>query len=257
MNFSSNKQHGGPLYRLCLNRDKWPPFCYTTHVMLFDNIIVLSASSKSSDGKFPNYMNGMYLGGQVRMDAAHLLIKLNPDIRFTIVGGYNELSLGGNQATSNKVNDIADSMDIRLNANVDLIYSLPCTHHNFVAVFNSWKKSGLRPQRIGILSNSYHLARALTFAKKNQFIFDGIQGSKFTTISAEDTLKILPETVFGKHINEYKKRLAREKEGLRKLQKNSYKDYCLTRDFGELKDIIRDHKDDLLTNKEKLELSLN
>jgi hypothetical protein len=224
--------------------------------MTFDYIIILSAAAENIDGKFPNFLNGVYLGGEVRVKAAAKLLDEYPDTDFIVAGGYNEKNVGI-AGTSKKVDDIVEFLRASNHkAKIQEVYSLPCTHHNFVAVFNYWRNNKISPKRVGILSNEYHLPRAMAFA--NILSPTMLPGSEITfvplaaeTVDASLILKLDEVSQAA-----YTRRLEYEKTGLQKIRSGMYADYCLTRDFELLKELIYENPDGLLTDTEKLALHL-
>ena len=224
--------------------------------MKYDKIIILSAERQDNNKRFPNFKNGMYSGGQVRMDAAALIAKSNPSSEIIVVGGYNELGTG-DLDSSEKVDEISEFLRARVpNIRLQLIYSLPCTHHNFVAVFNRWKKENLFPNNVAVLTNSYHLPRAMEFAKRcnDELLKDNM--INFHPLSAEDTIGESMEQIIGKRTSEYRSRIDKERDGLKKIISGQYKDYCLTRDFEKLKLTINKRYKELLTQNEAKLLGL-
>ena len=226
--------------------------------MDYDFIIILCAAAANVEGKFPNFLNGMYLGGEVRIKAAAKLLDIYPETNFIVAGGFNEKNIGI-AGTSKKVDDIVDFLkDENRKASVQEIYSLPCTHHNFVAVFNYWKSNKIYPHNIGILTNEYHLPRALKFADLNAQSILPDRNLSFTPIAAESFYTaMVHELSLADERAAYLKRQEHEKAGLEKINAGDYTDYCLTRDFGLLKDLIYENPDYLLTGNEKLALNLS
>lgn len=223
--------------------------------MSFDYIIILSAAAENIEGKFPNFLNGMYLGGEVRINAAAKLLSKYQETEFIVAGGYNEKNIGI-RGTSKKVDDIVGFLkDSNPRAMIQEIYSLPCTHHNFVAVFNYWKRNKISPRRVGVLSNEYHLPRALAFA--DMLSKTMLPESKTTLVPiAAEAVDASLALKFDDNVSRaaYSRRLAYEKAGLTKLSAGDYTDYCLTRDYELLKDIIYENPDNLLTDEERLTL---
>lgn len=225
--------------------------------MTFDYIIILSASAKNIDGTFPNYLNDMYLGGEIRVNAAAKLLSKYPEANFIVVGGFNEKNIGI-AGTSKKADDTVDFLKGSNNkASIQVVYSLPCTHHNFVAVFNYWKNNKISPRNVGILTNEYHIPRAIKFAELSAQSIMPDKKISFIPIAAEsidstfalDTDNATLQTA-------YTRRLEHEKKGLNSLDAGEYADYCLTRGFELLKDLIYENPDYLLTAAEKLALNL-
>lgn len=225
--------------------------------MNFDHIIILSGAAEDIEGAFPNFLDGMYLGSELRIKAAAKLLDVYPQTKFIVVGGYNEKNIGIS-GTSKKVDDTAGFLrSSNPKAMIQEVYSLPCTHHNFVAVFNDWKRNKIEPNKVGVLSNEYHLPRALAFANILAQTMFPKSDTKFEPIPAETI-----DVTFALNLEDevsraaYLKRLEYEKQGLQSLHNNSYQDYCLTRDFDLLKELIYENPDELLTPDEKQTLVL-
>src|SRR3989344_5163902 len=133
--------------------------------MKLDYIIVLNPDKKIH-GQFPNFKDGKYLGGATRMAAAITIAKENQFSEIILVGGYNEDN-GKDKSTffqkSQKVEDMKDYLnENKIKNSIVTINSLPCTKHNLIAVFNKYQKK-FENKKVGILTNKYHLSRALQF----------------------------------------------------------------------------------------------
>lgn len=225
--------------------------------MPFDFIIILSATAKDAESNYLDIQDGMYVGAAVRMAAAAKLIERYSETNFIVVGGYNEANKGI-VATSKKVDDIVDNLKISApGSKIQEVYSLPCTHHNFVAVFNYWKHNKVYPQRVGIFSNDYHLPRSLAFAENlsvvmlpdRDIIFEPLVAESFL----EDTeIPLSDDTTRAS----YERRIRYEKVGLEELQNGEYVDFCLTKDFELLRTLIYENPDGLLTEQEKSTLHI-
>lgn len=220
--------------------------------MKYDIIIVPCPEKKDlEDGKFPDYINGLYLGGQIRMDAAISMYKENEGSEFIIVGGYDKDGEG-----SQKIGDMDDFLrgecqDIKITKRP----SLPCTFHNLVAIFNMWREyhTELKGRKIGLLTNFYHLPRSLRFwselNKKEEFknIFIPFP----MAISAESIINVPPE-IYNEKSNGYIFRLIKEAEGLKDIENDNYNDNCLGKDnIKFFQNIARKYPDILLTLEER------
>ena len=225
--------------------------------MKYDIVIVLCASAKTNDGKFVEFEKGQYLGGQTRMDAAVKLYESNRKAQFILVGGYNK-----NEEKSNKVDGMQEFLRVRCGENINTLLSpsLPCTRHNLITIFNTWKKKGeikeLKNKKIGLLTNFYHLPRAMRFWSElvNQKEFTGIP-TPFL-ISAESVNDDSGEV----HIRfiEYLLRINGEVKGLKDIEEAQYDDKCIEigRKYEDFKNIISKQKDILLNSEDKIKLRL-
>ncbi len=226
--------------------------------MEYDIIIVLCASARSDDGKFVEFEKGQYLGGQTRMDAAVKLYKDNHKAQFILVGGYNK-----NEEKSDKVNGMQQFLEEKCGQDVDTLLcpSLPCTRHNLIAIFNTWKKNKvffdkLKNKKIGVLTNFYHLPRALRFWSElvSQEEFAGIP-TPFP-ISAESIIGDSGEA----HIRfiEYLLRINGEVKGLKDIEEAHYGDKCIEKekDLKYFIKIIKRKRDILLNSEDKIKLGL-
>lgn len=180
-----------------------------------------------SDGTFAEFEKGMYLGGHTRMEATVHLANLAPSTEFIIVGGFNRPGEG-----SPKTSDKVDSMAAFLRAHIhkphlELVYSLPCTRHNFIALYHYLQISGQRPDELGILSSGWHLTRAIEFATEASRLFRHIEPISLTPLPAEQILDISVEKLVGSRMAEYKARLAAEQRGLNQIMDDTYEDSCI------------------------------
>lgn len=190
-------------------------------------VIILAAEPMRPDGTFAEFDKGMYLGGQVRMDAAVHIAKKAPATEFIIVGGYNRPS-EGDVNMSNKVQSMAQFLRSHCdNPHLELIYSLPCTRHNFIALFHYWRSTGQQPTEAGVLSATWQLTRAQIFATEISQMFRYKQPTNFVPLMAEEILGLPATNIAGSHQEEYLARLAVEKRGLGQLYNNTYQDSCL------------------------------
>jgi len=207
-------------------------------------IIVLCAEAKEPDGKFPDFKNNVYLGGQIRMEAALALSRKYPNTTFVLVGGYDQKT---KKQTSKKVADMYNFLK-RENRSIKTkkIPSLPCTKHNLVAVFNTLKQE-LENQEIGILTNFYHLPRSLQLWTK-------LVKEEFTNIPAPWPFcaeAIVDNPIYYMRFAEYLVRLEQERSGLRDEEKGTYEDSCLTKKIKDFEDVIKQKMDILLTKGER------
>lgn len=214
-------------------------------------IIVLSSEPLQADGKFPNFKNGMYLGGQVRMEAAAKIAADAPDTEMVLAGGYNKLPATSTD-TSDKVNEMAAFIRERVpNANLKLVYTLPCSHHDFIATFNAWKKANVQMDEVGLLTNGYHLKRAEAFGMRAVKLMGLDHPVHFIPLSAEEVLGRSIDSIVGDRRDEYETRLKGEEKGIKDLMSGTYHDNCLNENLELLLPAINLHGDVLMTSEEK------
>lgn len=215
-----------------------------------ERIIILAADNLEQDGTFANFKDGLYAGGQVRMEAAVKIVQDRPEAEITLVGGY-DTPAESMSMTSSEVNDMIGFMRKHCpHAMLQPIYSLPCTHHNFVAVFNTWATDNTGVDRISILTNNYHLARARAFAQLAAASFEQYAHVQIELLDAEEILAKPIESIVGDRHDEYTTRLQHEEIGLKQLEDGTYKDSCLTRNRESLQPILTQHGALLLTKNE-------
>jgi len=206
-----------------------------------DYIIVFCAD-KMYDKKFPEYKEGKYLGGQIRMDAAVEIWKKYKKVEFILVGGYDED--GGTDKTLDMKVYIENKIDKKYNTKIEIVNSLPCTRHNLIAILNKYDKD-LENKTIGILSNFYHIPRILNLWSQ---LKDDNYKINFNNIKLEP---LIAEKQIGVNypigVIEYIVRLEEEIRGLIDINTNAYKDGCFS-----VKDGINKFKK--LTNIKKIEL---
>lgn len=190
--------------------------------MKYDIVIVLCPSKKDNQGKFSEFQDGLYLGGETRMNAVLEIHKRSPNAEFIVVGGYDE-----GKETSKKVQDMEDFLKENLVENVRGIKSLPCTFHNFIAVFNTLNAEEIKSKKIGLLTNYYHLPRAFRFLVKAKEDLGLKIIPSFYPISAESVVKDFPEQNMYNRENEFLLRVESERKGLRDLEDEIYSDSCL------------------------------
>jgi len=219
--------------------------------MKYDYIIVLCSEKKDKNGKFPEFLDGKYLGGQTRMNAAVEMYKENKEAEFIIVGGYDENGEG-----SKKVEDMYEFLTNECqNIKIFKCPSLPCTFHNLVAIFNTWRKHNIKLEnkKIGLLTNFYHLPRALRFWSelnrkeefKNIFIPCPIP------ISAESVVQNISSEMYNERSGEYLSTLMSEAEGFKDIEKDSYTDNCLLKKREFFIEIAKKYPNILLTSEER------
>jgi len=146
----------------------------------YDIVIILCASALNKDGGFDEFaLDGSYLGGQTRMDAA---VDFAPRVKnYIVVGGSKK-----------KINDMKVYLEQKFKKfriehapKIIRIKSDPDTNGNLWAVklaLRDVKKiDKLSNNDVGIMTNFYHLPRAMRFAAD---IFNNINVN-FTPIASE------------------------------------------------------------------------
>ncbi|MFA6271683.1 MAG: ElyC/SanA/YdcF family protein [Patescibacteria group bacterium] len=211
----------------------------------YDFIIVLNPSVVDTDCKFTEFEKGQYLGGQTRMEAALKLSEVNKNTEFILVGGYDQ-----NSSQSKKVDDMANFLKNR-NEKINIIkrLSLPCSHHNFIAVFNEYYKD-LIGKKVGLLTNFYHLPRSLMFYSE--------------VVNKEEKFKVIPtlipicaeslvdnSDVLSMRYIEYISRINSEIKGLGDNEKGKYFDNCMEANKKNFIKIAATYPEILLTEYER------
>jgi len=225
----------------------------------YDIIIVLNASERNQKTRlFDEYDKGLYLGGQTRMEAAAEICKNNMDSKIIVVGGLkdNPESIDDSKKTKDMEEYLLENVGKQIN--IQRINSLPCTKHNFIAIFIHWSANqiDLTEKKVAILTNYYHLPRTFKFLS-NAIIDYGIKGSPiFIPIAAESIIN--KSEIYESKSTEFLKRLQGEVKGLSDLEKGEYKDPCLYKkeeyEKGKLENfinIIKSEGDMLLSEADK------
>lgn len=224
----------------------------------YDVVVVLGSFKKDLDGVFPQVLKGEFLGGQTRMQAASVLYDLNPLTEFYVVGGYDSRS-----GSSNEVRDMVSFLKDSCSEIVLIeISSLPCTHHNLIALLNTWRNdtvrlNRLRKSRIGLLTNYYHLPRS------TKLISDLLCGC-FSDLKIPLVIPIcaeayIDESPMDNMFSEPEMLLARldtEIEALRSMARDKIVDGCLDESLPEFLEIIRAKPHTLLAPEERERMGL-
>lgn len=201
------------------------------------------------DGKFPEYHRGMYLGGQTRMDAAVELYKNNKLAKFIVVGGLNKDC--NNIEDSEKTSSMKKYLEKECKEiNVTSINSLPCTKHNFVAIFAYWEENSqedLSKKTVGVLTNHYHLPRSLKFLSLAQKEFLLSNNPIFNPIAAESVI-CQPEVYIKKQ--EYELTSNSEVRGMGDMERGLYRDCLFRGKFDIDNPVLRDNYKKLLSKDE-------
>ena len=239
--------------------------------MKYDIIIIL-CPYKKLNGKFPEFLNGKYIGGQTRIDATVELSKENEKAIFILVGGYNQDDgvVGSDHYTkSQKTTDMNDYLlgKIAGQNRISIVNSLPSTKHNLVAIFKKYEKLRDDNLNIGLLTNTYHLPRALSWWEElinNENEFKEKKNQKNTIKGIiKNPIPIVAESIIGgdgryKRYIEYISRLESELKGIMDLKtykydhtkgrfKHNYKCTHIKKEFFR---IINQKKNALLTERE-------
>ncbi|HSW99674.1 MAG TPA: YdcF family protein [Patescibacteria group bacterium] len=185
----------------------------------YDYLIVLCPGIVNDKGQFDEIdSNGLYLGGQVRMQAAAAL-HTDPTVeigKYIIVGG------GMEKTNITKRQEKVDCMCSFLKnkgvpkETIVRVVSGADTSGNFRAL---WKvfRSELQQKRIGILTNFYHMPRVMRIAQDAQFDWQ----VSFVPICAE---AIRPAEPPLDHIPGLSARIATEIKGLGDWERGEYRD---------------------------------
>lgn len=197
--------------------------------MMYDYIVVLCPEINLEDkGKFTNFKHGLYLGGGIRMEAAYKLYQNNKKTILILVADFNKDD--GFSIDGYKLSNRTDSMKAYLlncgipEKNLRIVNSLPCTRHNLIALFNNFSDS-FKNKKIGLLTNSYHLPRSLSFwtelkKYKKYYNIPNLPDA----ISAED---IIYNNIRYKKRGMYIARLELEARGAIDVISGNYKDGCV------------------------------
>lgn len=183
-------------------------------------IVVLATEVRDEDGKFPNFEKDkqsdrrIYVGGEVRMQAAIKAAQDYPEAKFIMLGGWAEK----NRELISKPDDMANFLKEKVpNCHIETINSLPSTRSNLVALFNTLGDQ-LKENEVTILTNDYHEERIKAiWDKLRQDEYAGIKDPEFLTVS-----KLGLEEEVCKDDDEYKLRVQREAEGVAALNKGEY-----------------------------------
>ncbi len=183
-----------------------------------ERVVVLAPGSIGPDDRFANFQDDIYVGGQVRMEAAAQVLKSNPGIEMTLVGGYN------------RARDMGRFLLARVpDANLRFVSSLPCTRHNFEAVLADWEFDNVEigAGEVGILTNAYHSKRAEIFARLAIESIQRYQHVRFVPMIAEDILGLSIDSIVEDSEDAYAARLASEYCGVEQIRAGTYIDSCL------------------------------
>src|SRR5690606_34504993 len=107
----------------------------------------------------------------------------------------------------------------------------------------------ISPKRVGILTNAYHMLRALEFAKRCAADIIPDIDISFHPIPAEEIAEAQLEDNLTKR-SDYIARLAYEEAGLAQILSGTYQDSCLTSVYPLIKDVVTEDSEHLLTKSE-------
>jgi hypothetical protein len=183
----------------------------------YDIIAVFATERRNKQRLFPEVeqdrLTGkpIYIGGQARMLAAVKAAARFPQAEIVLVGGWEKQD----ESLLSKAEDMAAFVSEHVpGSKVRIVNSLPSTHGNIVALFNTFKN---QKKNLAILSNDYHIKRIRTLCQKIG------SESGYSDISP----RFLKVSDFGINENvsttEYRQRLEREQQGLRDLEHQSYR----------------------------------
>lgn len=224
----------------------------------YDIVIVLCPAERNKlDRKFPEYdENGKYLGGQTRMDAAVEIYKRSPHAKFIVVGGLDKMPKDLEESV--KTQDMKEYLEEKCGAvDVERINSLPCTKHNFIAIFIRWaeRNVNLNNKKVGVLTNYFHLPRSFKFLS-HALVEYKIDGNPIFIPIAAESIVCQPEIYIKSQ--EYLLTLKSEVEGMQAIENDKYKDGCLWRKtqyergkFEDYESIVKQEGGKLLSEADK------
>lgn len=185
----------------------------------YDIVILLCASELNQDDYFDEThiknKNTLYLGGQIRMDAA---VDFATHVRkYFVVGGSEKKVSDMKNYMENKL----DKYKIEPRPNIIRIKSDPDTTGNLWAVkmvLQKAQKLNVLKGRVGIMTNFYHLPRAMRFAID---IFDGVD-VHFIPIAAEAII-VRHQPTYSLHKDAFLVSVSGDINGLRDWENNEYR----------------------------------
>lgn len=186
--------------------------------MKYDYVIILCASPLNDEGKFDELSSdGSYLGGPIRMKAAVDFYKSKRVNKFIVVGGGMEEKK--EEKKWRKVNDMRKYLIKNKvpKKNIIRICSKSDTHGNMRAIYKTFKEK-LKGKTVGVLTNFYHLPRAMRFAHDPQVKWN----VKFIPICAESVIESVP-TTYLRFVPEFLCRIFSDIQGLKNWEKGNYR----------------------------------
>ncbi len=232
--------------------------------MSTEHTVVLSPGHPNADGRFTTWgHDGTYIGAQYRVDAATELMRQRPDSTFWLVGGCN--IDGFFDAFSDKARAMSTFICNELKEEepeawrrLPEVASLPCTFHNFVAVFNQFARTNKHDSslqlELTVLTNEYHIRRSRAAAisaldattrgyprtANNQVRVQWLAAESILGLSIDDIAKENPAA--------YLKRLRMEDKGANAFFYKTYEDACRHKYASRLGPLLRSSRgQDLLT----------
>lgn len=190
--------------------------------MKYDYVLIPCADKKGENGRFPEFRDGDYIGGENRMVAALRHSLNNQDTVYVPVGGFDH-----NNDSSEKVKDMTTFLkEGNPNIKIQAIQSLPCTRHNLVAFFNTMGDD-LNGKKVAIVTSFCFVARTLAIWSK--LIEEEFKGMPAPHIICSESFYNNDE-VITKNVASYLQRIFREKQGLYDLEESKYVDFCLEKE---------------------------
>jgi len=222
------------------------------YIKKLDYLIVLCPEiNPEDDGKFFDFKKGLYLGGKARMMASYKAYTINNNLKLILVADYNGVN-GGVYKESQRTNDMKNYL-LKLGVpsnSMQIVNSLPCTRHNIVAIFNSFKNL-FKNKNVGLLTNLYHMPRALLFWSELKEIkeYKNIPNTPVVIVSEN----LIETDLKNKKDIRYIRRLELEMQGIIDLSVKQYKDGCIN--IKNKKLIIRNEYSKIIKQKGKLLLT--
>ena len=183
-------------------------------------IVVPATEIRGADGHFPNFEKDkkfdrhIYVGGEVRMQAAIEAAKKYPEAEFIMLGGW---ALKDGELLS-KPEDMAGFLKENApEVKVGIINSLPSTRSNLVALFNTLGEE-IKEGRLIFLTNDYHIDRI-------QAIWSKLKTEEYPDMADPEILTVSDLGVkegVEQAAPEYQLRLEREQEGIEALKRGEY-----------------------------------
>jgi hypothetical protein len=225
-----------------------------------ERIVVLSPGlPNQSSGHFENYPGATYVGAEIRMDAAGETALRHPDADLYVVGGIDPKGPRDfmSPLTSRKTQHMRQyiaSFEERQRRIVE-VPSLPCTYHNFVALFNHLSGEGVLSEpsvKLRVLTNAYHIARAqahLPAALKQVEPTATVPDIAF--IDAESVLGLPHDAGRMPYPELYDRRIEWEAKGVSDIQSGGYTDSCFAKYAEDLQPYVHRYGHQLLGRDER------
>jgi uncharacterized SAM-binding protein YcdF (DUF218 family) len=181
----------------------------------YDFVIVLCPSALNKNNSFEEISaSGLYLGGAVRMQSVVDFEKSDTTPKLIVVGGWTK------EDEWKKINDMRNFLVENgiSSKKIIRVISDPDTLGNMRAIYKTLKDD-LQGKRVGVLTNFYHLPRAMYFANDQKFNWS----VNFVPICAESVIA-LDKSSYLKNKTSFIKRITMEIKGLRDWVSNNYSD---------------------------------